>query len=99
MTPKEPLALIGYPDGWETTVVKVLYLYACARRKASVKTELDLIAVGSPLIFEIDEIDILQENSDLSDDKTWKDLQDKLAEGFYDVVLTSPPCESFTRSV
>eukprot|EP00435_Cladocopium_sp_Y103_P069710 s303_g33.t2 len=48
----------------------------------------------------MDERDLLiSEGHDLSDETVWQELAEKIASGYYDVILMSPPCSTWSRAL
>ena len=85
-------------------VLRVLYLYAGEARKAELGTALNLEAsrLSNELHGEfsvvLEEHDILRgQKSDLSNISTTSALLQRIKDGFYDLIIASPPCETFSR--
>lgn len=82
------------------TVVRVLYLFAGTKRKASVKEYLSQGCKKANLKLKMLEVDILRRarNHDLQCNRRRKRFLDKIRAGDFDVVLASPPCGTFSRA-
>ena len=80
--------------------MRVLYLFAGPRRRAELGTALQEIGAGRGINVLMEEHDILRgEKSDLAHSKKEQVRLDRIANGDFDVVITSPPCDTFTRAV
>ena len=72
---------------------RILYLYAGRCRTY------DAVHLGSYIGATVDAIDIERHSShDLSDQAIWEDVVCSLGSGYYDAVLLSPPCSTFSCS-
>ena len=77
----------------------MLYLFCGQRRKADVKHFLH--SLGSSYNFEINmrEVDIERsESDDLLQEQLWEDLWSGIKNKEWDVVLLTPPCNTFSRA-
>ena len=88
------------PPTKAVTVVKALYLFAGAKRKASVKEYLAKHCRHYNLKLKVHEVDILRggRRHDLSVAGRRRNFLNKIESGEYHVVLTSPPCGTFSRA-
>jgi hypothetical protein len=96
---KEPPPIARSTAANGVYVSQILYLYAGAERRASIKTELDKISETISVQFVVTEKDILQADGDLLDDDIWNRLRSELAEGKFDVTVACPPCETMSRAL
>jgi site-specific DNA-cytosine methylase len=95
---------LGVSSGISATVTKkrklqeqyagrALYLFAGPKRKSTI----------GPLLrkagWEVVEVDILQggKDHDLTRQVVQEKLLQKIASGYFDLILTSPPCDTFSR--
>ena len=68
-------------------------------RKADVKSCLESLGISRGFQVEIREVDIERSNQDdLSSSSLWDELFGLVSEGAFDVVVMSPPCNSFSRA-
>ena len=80
--------------------VRVLYLFAGARRRSGLARSLRLACKGTGTRVVVDEIDILRGGRahDLLNKTRQKKLLSKVQGGRYHLTAASPPCGSFSRS-
>ena len=82
--------------------LRVLYLYAGPHRRAELGTALREVAKldEDPADIEIEELDILRgRKSDLSVQSRQNEIIAKILTNYYDLVVSSPPCETFCRAL
>jgi hypothetical protein len=83
--------------------IRVLYLFSGAPRKCSVADAFRELCSGACPAISVDfvEIDILQnpEEHDLRDNEKRQAILEDIARGLYDIVICSPPCNTWTRAV
>ena len=73
---------------------KLLYLFAGQPRKADLADFLDRTDI------EVVAVDILlDESRDVADSEYWDALRARVRQGVFDLVLVSPPCNTFSRAV
>ena len=85
-------------------IFRVLYLFAGKARKSNVGVYLEglrnTLVNDWQGIWEIEEVDIdRDEGQDLLDADFRQALLDKISAGFYNFMLCSPPCSTFSRAV
>jgi hypothetical protein len=82
---------------------KVLYLFAGAPRKSSIAEAFRSLSSssGGSVAFEFTEIDISRDPRahDLKDPDLRSGFLDDIARGVYDLVIASPPCNTWSRAV
>ncbi len=98
MEVKLPPPIAKCPGSLQPWTYNVLYLYAGAERKSSIRTEAEVLCKDLPLTIVVTEWDLLQ-GGDLLDNTTWEVLEGQLEDGLFDAILASPPCETHTRSL
>ena len=81
--------------------LRVLYAYAGKKRKSDIGAFLTKFGYVQKVRVELTELDTLRDprRHDLRRMDRRRDLLGKVANGKYDVVITSPPCNTFTRVV
>ena len=77
--------------------LRVLYLFAGKERRNDVKSFLMKSVLFSVEVREIDLLRSSDQNVLLVD--LWKELTDKVGGGFYDIVIVTPPCNTFSRAL
>ena len=76
----------------------MVYLFAGASRRGDIRQQLQLLAHGM-FHLELKELDIeLHHSHDLSKTELWDDLFKDIDQGLVDVLLVSPPCNTFSRA-
>ena len=81
-----------------TRLCRVLYLFSGAQRKASVASVLHEQSAQAGIQFEVREIDIQNSSEwDLADHSFQERLLQQLKQGYYHVVLITPPCSTWSR--
>lgn len=82
------------------STLRVLYLFAGPRRRADISEFLKIRTsqLNVPLILE--ERDLLQHGAadDLANEDVWKEVSTSIRAGQYDVIVASPPCNTFSRA-
>eukprot|EP00435_Cladocopium_sp_Y103_P044902 s3525_g12.t1 len=79
-------------------VVKVLYLFAGARRHSDVGSFLKKLEADGRIVLQLLEFDIERsEAHDLRSKALWEQICDKLREGGW-FLIVSPPCNTFSRA-
>ena len=81
--------------------LRVLYLYAGAPRKADVESFLKTLCEESSIKLDFWARDLLRSGmrDDILDDVVWTEVKSGLANGDFDVLIVSPPCNTHTRAV
>ena len=76
------------------STLRVAYLFSGVSRRSSIATELAKLCRSSGIGLHVDEINIYNEGSshDLLDPGVQAEIEKKIADAFYDVVIISPPC-------
>ena len=78
--------------------MRVLYLFAGKHRQTSLSSSLQKFAFEFQVAVVVDEYDIEESlNHDLTDSKLQSDIRAKVRAGWYHVVVTTPPCSTFSR--
>ena len=78
--------------------MRVLYLFAGKHRQTSLSSSLQKFAFEFQVAVVVDEYDIEENlNHDLTDSKLQSDIRAKVRAGWYHVVVTTPPCSTFSR--
>ena len=78
--------------------LRVVYLFAGASRRGDIRQQLQHLAHGK-FHLELKELDIeLHHSHDLSKTELWDDLFKDIDQGLVDVLLVSPPCNTFSRA-
>ena len=76
----------------------MVYLFAGASRRGDIRQQLQRLAHGK-FHLELKELDIeLHHSHDLSKTELWDDLFKDIDQGLVDVLLVSPPCNTFSRA-
>ena len=80
--------------------LRVLYLFAGARRKSGLARSLRIACKGTGTAVTVDEIDILRggRRHDLLSKKRQDRYRDRIRRGHYHLTAASPPCGSFSRA-
>ena len=78
---------------------QVLYIFAGKPRKADIKAELQAIAAAGFHEISVEEVDICRGSGhDLLDDRVFNIDLHKIRQRHYDVVIVTPPCNTFSRA-
>ena len=79
--------------------LRVLYLFAGAQRKADVREHLQDLCRTDSVGLHFEEIDVLRDpiKHNLLDDSVWQSVLDQISAKKFDVVITTPPCDTFSR--
>ena len=76
----------------------MVYLFAGASRRGDIRQQLQRLAHGK-FHLELKELDIeLHHSHDWSKTELWDDLFKDIDQGLVDVLLVSPPCNTFSRA-
>ena len=76
----------------------MVYLFAGASRRGDIREHLQSLA-DNQFHLELKELDLeLHHSHDLSKTKLWDDLYSEIDQGKVDVLLWSPPCNTFSRA-
>ena len=79
--------------------MRVLYLFAGLHRKAFVKCFLLKLCMQHNISLDMHELDFIRSpKNDLTQQKLKKKLRDNIKSCFYYLVLSSPPCNTFSRA-
>jgi hypothetical protein len=79
--------------------LKVLYVFSGLPRQADIRSRLELLQSLFLFALQIVEFDLLLDQShDVSAPQTWKHLCSLLESGTFDVLIISPPCNTFSRA-
>ena len=99
-TPNESVGLPGNFPVNDAREVRVLYLFAGARRRSGLARSLRIECKGTGVRVVVDEIDILRggRKHDLLCRTRREKLLTKIRRGHYHLAAASPPCGSFSRS-
>ena len=77
----------------------MLYLFAGAQRSGDIAWHLREFSKLHGLGLEMEEWDVLRDpKSDLSSAQVWEPIFAKLETGYYDVLILSPPCGTYSRA-
>ena len=77
----------------------VLYIFAGKPRKADIRSELMDVAVANGREISVEEVDICRGSAhDLLDDRVFNIYLHKIRQRHYDVVIVTPPCNTFSRA-
>ena len=80
-------------------VFRVLYVFAGVKRKPDVGSHLQELANSCDFTLECHEIDFYRDPThNVLEGKFWKSL-DKVTSKYYDIVIVTPPCNTFSRSL
>jgi hypothetical protein len=81
--------------------LRVLYLFAGKRRRADIREHLEHMChkLGYKLLMKEVDLELHGLADDLLDDKIWDNELASLANGDWDVLLGTPPCNTHTRVV
>ena len=91
-------ASTGSNQKGQQPTLRILYLFAGKHRQTSLRSSLQTLAKQFNLEVILDEYDIEQNlNHDLTDDKLQAEIKNKIRAGWYHVVITTPPCSTFSR--
>ena len=93
-------AITVKPSRENGSTLRVAYLFSGISRKSSIASELKKLCEQSGLGLIVDEIDIYNGGSshDLLDPEVQANLEKKISQGGYDVVVISPPCATWSRA-
>ena len=78
--------------------LRVLYLFAGKPRRGDIRSHLSRLCKQHGIILVMEEIDIARGADpayDAANDATWRALMEQIDQGYFDIVLLSPPCEGF----
>ena len=93
--PVTPPAIVELP----ARKFHVLYIFAGKPRKADIKSELMAIAAASSREVSVEEVDICRGSGhDMLDDRVFNIYLHKIRRRHYDVVIVTPPCNTFSRA-
>eukprot|EP00435_Cladocopium_sp_Y103_P008775 s235_g2.t1 len=71
-----------------------------APRKSDTRAHLEELCAAQEIELQMDERDLLiSEGHDLSDEDIWQELAEKIKSGYYDIILMSPPCSTWSRAL
>ena len=77
----------------------MLYLFCGRKRKADIKHFLHRIGKSEHFDIHVREVDIERNDTDdLRQQNLWDELWEEIQKDFWDVVLLTPPCNSFSRA-
>lgn len=77
----------------------MLYLFAGKSRAGDIRDHLTRLQSHFKFVLNVDEYDWEQDPShDLSKTELWDKIFRKVESGFYDVIMLSPPCGTFSRA-
>ena len=100
MVPAEPGRLRGVRVDADAREIRVLYLFAGAHRKASVKDAFLELQAAYALKISLVEVDIALDSAhDLLDTTRQQGYLDEVRKGAFDAVLCSPPCNTWSRAL
>ena len=79
----------------------MLYLFAGARRRSDVRHFLEELCGKSGHTLHMEERDLLQhgEDDNLLNEEVWAGVKRSLSMGAWQVVLLSPPCNTWSRAL
>ena len=81
-------------------VFRVLYVFAGVKRKSDVGSHLQELANSCDFTLECHEIDLYRDPThNVLENTFWKSLVDKVTCRYYDIVIITPPCNTFSRSL
>ena len=106
---KSPTKPAAAPQEWlqvehdstekKDTVFRVLYLFCGKPRKSDLRAWLTRLAPGFKCTVHVREVDIARSSEDdLSGEGLWQKFFTEVAEGKWDAVFLSPPCNTFSRA-
>ena len=100
VTPSDAARTSGEIPANGAGVVRVLYLFAGARRKSGLARSLRVACNGLHLKCYVDEVDVLRggRSHDLLNKKRQEKILIRIRRGHYHLTAASPPCGSFTRA-
>ena len=73
--------------------LNLLYMYSAPSCPDGVETVCSMLE-SQATMFDLRQ----QDRADLADSHTWHSIESQLKEGQYHAILTSPPCETFSRA-
>ena len=81
-------------------LMRVLYLFAGARRRSGLARSLRIACKGTGISVTVDEVDVLRggRRHDLLHGKRQEKIRARIKSGFYHLMAASPPCGSFSRA-
>lgn len=81
--------------------IRILYLFAGVRRKNDIKEHLEKLCAKHNLDLHLQECDLLQNGAqdDILDDNVWAKITKPIADGMWDYIIGTPPCNNFSRSL
>ena len=82
------------------STLRVIHLFAGPRRRADVSEFLEVRTSQLCIPLVLQERDLLQHGAadDLADDEVWKEESTAIQAGQYDVMIASPPCNTFSSA-
>ena len=93
-----PTTPLQSPPSQSGVTLRVLYLFAGKPRRSDVAYYLKTLA-PTDARFEIVEVDLARSSEhDLAEEANWFKHKSQIQAGSYDVVLASPPCNTWTRA-
>ena len=98
--PSDGSSQLGITPACEARVLRVLYLFAGARRKSGLARSLRIACKGTGTAVTVGEIDVLRggRRHDLLSKKRQAHYRDRIRRGYYHLTAASPPCGSFSRA-
>ena len=87
----------GEEDAVKEEQLRVLYIFAGIKRRADVREHLTRMCKEAKVVLVMQEFD-LERGDDALDDAQWTTLTDSIDEKKWDVVMCTPPCNTFSRA-
>ena len=79
--------------------IRVLYVFSGLPRQADIRARLEFLQDQYSFVLQMVEFDLLRDQShDVSLPHTWKHLCSLIDSGSFDVLIISPPCNTFSRA-
>ena len=79
--------------------LRVLYLFCGVPRRSDIHACLRRLSKKGGFTLEVKEVDIERSNDDdLSSEDLWQQLLGEVQSGLWDVIVLSPPCNTFSRA-
>ena len=79
--------------------LRVLYLFCGVPRQADINSCLKTLSNKESFTLELKEVDIERSSADdLSSESLWEQLMCEVRDGLWDVVILSPPCNTYSRA-
>ena len=89
----------GSRDQWGEKKLRVLYLFCGVPRRSDIHACLRRLSKKGGFTLEVKEVDIERSSDDdLSSEDLWRQLLDEVQSGRWDVIVLSPPCNTFSRA-